>query len=64
MMSFLKNFLSGEKSPEEKAMLAKAESEKKHDVLTVEAYATDADESEDEEACAPVGGCGGCGCRS
>ncbi len=65
MISFLKNFLSGEKSPEEKATIATLAAEKQHDVLVVGGeYAADEEEG-DEEECAPVGGgCGGCGCRS
>lgn len=64
MISFLKNFLSGEKSPEEKATVAMLAAEKQHDVLVVgDQHA--AEEGDDEEDCAPVGGgCGGCGCRS
>lgn len=65
MISFLKNFLNGEKSPEEKATISALAAEKQHDVLVVgDQYAADDAESDDEE-CAPVsGGCGGCGCRS
>ncbi len=65
MISFLKNFLAGEKSPEEKATIATLAAEKQHDVLVVGGeYAADEEEG-DEEECAPVGGgCGGCGCRS
>ncbi|MDF3024747.1 MAG: hypothetical protein K0R10_2108 [Alphaproteobacteria bacterium] len=63
MISFLKNFLAGEKSPEEKATISALAAEKQHDVLVVgDQYADES--SEDEEDCAPVGGCGGCGCRS
>lgn len=66
MISFLKNFLNGEKSPEEKAILSTVAAEKQHDVLVVgDQYAGEAEEADDEESCAPVGGgCGGCGCRS
>lgn len=65
MISFLKNFLAGEKSPEEKATIATLAAEKQHDVLVVgDQYAANAEEG-DEEDCAPVsGGCGSCGCRS
>lgn len=63
MISFLKNFLAGEKSPEEKALLARNEAEKKHDVLTLDAYVQAEEEEADAESCAPQGGCGGCGCR-
>lgn len=59
MMSFLKSFLSGEKSTEEKALLA----EKKHDVLNLDAYAIEEDAAKEEESCAPQGGCCGGGCR-
>lgn len=59
MMGFLKSFLSGEKSTEEKALLA----EKKHDVLTLDAYAIEDEMDEEEESCAPTGGCCGGGCR-
>lgn len=61
MIGFLKSFLAGEKSPEEKALLT---AQKKHDVLSLEAYAMDESETdEDEGDCAPKGGCGGCGCH-
>lgn len=64
MISFLKNFLAGEKSPEEKATISALAAEKQHDVLVVGDQCAD-ESSEDEEDCAPVGGgCGGCGCRS
>jgi hypothetical protein len=64
MISFLKNFLSGEKSPEEKVTIAALAAEKQHDVLVV-GDQNAAEEGDDEEDCAPVGGgCGGCGCRS
>lgn len=59
MMNFLKSFLAGEKSPEEKALLA---AQKKHDVLTLDAYAMEEGEGDEEETCAPQGGCGSCGC--
>ncbi|HYD18032.1 MAG TPA: hypothetical protein VEF76_06110 [Patescibacteria group bacterium] len=65
MISFLKNFLAGEKSPEEKATLSAIAAEKQHDVLVVgDQYFAEAEEGDDEESCAPVSGCGGCGCRS
>jgi hypothetical protein len=59
MMNFLKSFLAGEKSPAENELL---DAQKKHDVLTLDAYAMEEDE-DDEESCAPQGGCGGCGCH-
>ena len=63
MMSFLKNFLNGEKSPEEKAIIAAQAEEKARDVLTLDAYAMDEEDGEEEEGnCAPSG-CGGCACR-
>ncbi len=64
---FMKDFLGGEKSPEEKALLAKQLAEKKHDVLTIDADAFLDEECDEEEAMGcdlPTGGCGGCGCRS
>jgi hypothetical protein len=62
MMSFLKNFLAGEKSPEEKAILARTEADKQRDVLTVDAYAMEEEDGEEETECysAP---CSGCACR-
>ena len=47
MIGFLKNFFSGEKSPEEQALLA---TQKSRDVIVIES-----DEEEDQP-------CGGCGC--
>jgi len=64
---FMKEFLDGEKSPEEKALLAKALAEKTHDVLTIDADAFLDEESDEDDAMGcdlPTGGCGGCGCRS
>lgn len=62
MMSFLKSFLTGEKSVEEKAILAGQQ--KKRDVMTVDAFAADEEEVSGEEACQTTySGCGGCGCR-
>ena len=57
-MSFLKSFLTGEKSLEEQVLLAK---QKQHDVMVVDASD---DEPEEESCAAPKQGCGGCGCRS
>jgi hypothetical protein len=57
MMSFLKSFLSNEKSTEEQALAA---SLKKRDVMVVDGY-----EPEEEQAggCGTQKrGCGGCGC--
>lgn len=64
---FLKDFLGGEKSPEEKALLAGQQDEKKHDVLMIDADAYLDEEAEEDDAMGcdlPKGGCGGCGCRS
>lgn len=64
---FMKDFLDGEKSPEEKALLAKARAEKKHDVLAIDADAFLDEEADEDDAMGcdlPTGGCGGCGCRS
>lgn len=62
MMSFLKNFLNGEKSPEEKAILASQEAEKKHDILTVDGACADEEECEEEQENFSGPCCGG-GCR-
>jgi hypothetical protein len=63
MIDFLKNFFAGEKSPEEKALLAAQEAPVERDVITVEAYAMEEDEEEEyAEYCSSP--CGGCGCRS
>jgi len=65
MIGFLKNFLNGEKSPEEKALYAAQGAEKDRDVLVINAYADDDEEEDDlEEGGCGTGGCGGCGCRS
>ena len=62
MIDFLKNFLAGEKNPEEKTLLA-AQTPPQRDVLVVDAYAMEEDEEEDaQEYCSSP--CGGCGCRS
>ncbi|MEZ0262092.1 MAG: hypothetical protein ACAH80_13875 [Alphaproteobacteria bacterium] len=62
MMSFLKNFLQGGKSLEEKAIIAAQAEEKARDVLTIDAYAMAEDDGEEETECysAP---CSGCACR-
>ena len=62
MMSFLKNFLQGEKSIEEKAIIQQAAEDKARDVLTLDAYAMEEDDGEEETECysAP---CSGCACR-
>jgi hypothetical protein len=62
MMSFLKNFLAGEKSPEEKAIVAAQAEEKARDVMTLDAYAMEEEDGEEETECysAP---CSGCACR-
>ena len=57
MIDFLKSFLTGEKSLEEQALLAK---QKQHDVMVVD---TSDDEAEEEACAVPKQGCGGCGCR-
>lgn len=68
MSEFLDEFLKGEKTPEEKAMLAKQEAEKKHDVMRLDLSGFDDEAADDEEefgGCGtPSAGCGGCGCRS
>ncbi len=59
MMSFLKSFLSGEKSADERALQDNMQAAKKRDVIAL-------DSSSDEEASGcgtPKGGCGNCGCR-
>ncbi len=61
MMAFLKDFLNGEKSPEEKALQA---AQNKHDVLIIDS----GDEEEvASESCSDepssYGGCCGGGCR-
>jgi len=64
---FMKNFLDGEKSPEEKNLLAVQLAEKKRDVMTIDADAYTDEECDEDEAMGcdlPTGGCGGCGCRS
>lgn len=67
MTNFLDDFLKGEKTPEEKKLLAKHEAEKKHDVMRLDLSGFE-DETDDEESYSgcgtPTGGCGGCGCRS
>jgi hypothetical protein len=60
MIGFLKSFFTGEKSPEEQALLAAQMQPKEHDVLVLDAYAMD-DEEEQSSGCGS--GCGGCGCR-
>lgn len=68
MTSFLENFLSGEKTPEEKSLQAQQEAEKKHDVLTVEGFEMNEDEGCDDDlaeySSSPCGACCGGGCRS
>ena len=64
MISFLKNFLSGEKSPEEKAVLSVQTAEKQHDVLVVEGLAMAEDEGCEEEQENYSSPCCGGGCRS
>lgn len=66
--SFMQNFLEGEKSPEEKALLAAQMAERQRDVMTINADAYLDEEAEDDDIMGcdiPKGGCGGgCGCRS
>lgn len=65
MIGFLKNFLSGEKSAEEKAVLAQDAAQKKRDILSVDEYAMgeeDCAEGEEENRAAQTTCCGG-GCR-
>lgn len=57
MMGFLKEFFTGEKSAEERALFS---APKKRDVITLDAYAME-DEEEPSSGCGS--GCGGCGCR-
>lgn len=68
MKSFLKNFLSGEKSTEEKALLAQQAVEQSRDVLTVENFEMGEDEESDDDLAeynsSPCGACCGGGCRS
>jgi hypothetical protein len=63
MISFLKNFLSGEKSAEEKILTSQGAlpPQKKRDVMTVGDTGSAQD---DDDFCAPSGGCCGGGCRS
>ncbi|MDY0008493.1 MAG: hypothetical protein RBS08_02190 [Bdellovibrionales bacterium] len=64
---FMKDFMDGEKSPEEKAMMAAEAAERKHDVMMIDADAYTDEEAEEEDIMGcdlPAGGCGGCGCRS
>jgi hypothetical protein len=64
---FMKEFLDGEKSPEEKALLAKQMTEKQRDIMTIDADAFLDEENDEDDAMGcdlPTGGCGGCGCRS
>lgn len=68
MTNFMDDFLKGEKTPEEKKMLAIEEAEKKHDVMRLDLSGFE-DEAEEEDmyggGCGSSGGgCGGCGCRS
>lgn len=68
MTNFMDDFLKGEKTPEEKKMLAVEEAEKKHDVMRLDLSGFE-DETEEEDiyggGCGSSGGgCGGCGCRS
>ena len=65
MIDFLKNFFAGEKSPEENMLAAAgAAPQKKHDVLNLDGYAMEQEAAEEDDFCAPSGGCCGGGCRS
>ena len=68
MTNFMDDFLKGEKTPEEKKLLAKEEAEKQHDVMRLDLSGFE-DETEEEDmyggGCGTSGGgCGGCGCGS
>lgn len=63
MIDFLKNFFAGEKSPDERALMA-ATQPPVRDVLVVDAYAMGEDDEEEECAEYASSPCGGCGCRS
>jgi len=63
MTGFLKQFLSGGKSADEKSLLAAQEAERKHDVLRLDLSAYD-DAEGDDDICAAPGGCCGGGCRN
>ncbi len=57
MMSFLKSYLSNEKTAEEKTLAAQ------HDVLKLDTEACSDDESCETEEAQSYGGCCGGGCR-
>ncbi len=63
---FLKEFLQGEKTAEEKALIEKQAAERKHDVLALDlsGFETAEDDAEQSGCGTPAGGCGGCGCLS
>lgn len=61
MISFLKNFLAGDKSP-----VVHHASNGKHDVMMIGDDASDEVTAEEKTGCdapAEYSGCGGCGCR-
>ena len=60
MISFLKSFLSNEKSPEEQAILAAQQ--RPRDVMVIDAYAMDDEEEQPKGGGCSGGGCGGCAC--
>ena len=65
--SFMQEFMNGEKSAEEKNLMAAQAEERRRDVMTINAEAyTDEEADDDVMGCdIPTGGCGGgCGCRS
>jgi len=68
MTNFLDDFLKGEKTPEEKKLLAKEEAEKKHDIMRLDLSGFGEEKTDEEDVfggCGSAGGgCGGCGCRS
>lgn len=59
MTGFLKSFLRGEKTVEEKALIEKETEERKRDILAV----SSSNDDEEEDCGLPKGGCGGCGCH-
>lgn len=62
MIGFLKNFFSGEKTLEEKALQVAID--RPRDVMTLDAYAMEEDFESDEDCSTPPAGCCGGGCRS
>jgi hypothetical protein len=58
MIDFLKSFLSGDKTSDEKALMASMQ-KKDRDILLING----AVQEEEEKAGCGSGGCGGCNCR-